>query len=366
MAKTIAQILGYRNILGLIEAIKGTIPTGIIPDVMLRPTKRVVGNKGTYFKVESMRKTAKQVMYGAPSVARELTGVTEATVTLLHAFEHILHNASVLIGLKSENNQEQEIAMSHISRQTKQFAQLFVNTRLAAWYAALSDGHIYYDKAGNLLPNAHGAVIDVDFGVPAGNKGTIDALGAGAIVTGAWNTAATDIAIQIIGLQKAAMVLSGYRIKNAFYGKNIPSYLAKNTVMKEFLKLHPQSNEDVRMGKVPNGFLELNWIPAHEAMYVDDAGTARFFWGDSAITFTPDPADTGWWGMLEGTYPIPRSIANLGADAISSAADLFLAAGIFSYAKIIDDPVAIKHHGGDTFLPYIAVPKSVFYATDVT
>lgn len=366
MAKELGQILGFRNLLGLITAVKDGLAEEILDRRLLRRTKSTIGNKGTYFKVEGNRQTAKQVMYGAPSVSRKLRDVTEVNVTLLHAFEHITHSAATLIGLKSTDDLVQQMAMEHISRQVKNFATLFTNTRIAAWFAALTSGHIFFDKDGGMLPNVHGAVIDVDFNIPAGNKGQIDALGAGAIVTGAWATGTTDIASQIADLQKAAVALSGYRIRTCYYGKNIASYIAGNDSMKEFLKMQPRSNANVLTGKVPKEFLDIEWRPAYEAMYQDDGGTNHFFWKDSMCVFTPSAADDGWWGMLEGTYPIPAGFDAIAADAADAAKSINLARGIFSYAKIIDDPVAIKHHGGDTFLPFISVPKSVFIADDVT
>jgi len=37
--------------------------------------------------------------------------------------------------------------------------------------------------------------------------------------------------------------------------------------------------------------------------------------------------------------------------------------GMFSYATVTADPPTVKQYAGDTFLPVICVPKSIFIAT---
>ncbi len=365
MAKSIQELLHYQNIIATIQAVKGGVPGGILPEQMFRPTKRFIGNMGYYFKVESTREVAQAVNYGSPSKAVKLQGVSKVPITLMHSFEHFDHDPNTLAQLLSTDNRTQLLGAEEVGRKAGDFAQRQVNLRRAAWYAAICFGKIYLSSEGALLPSSTGAAITIDFGIPAGNKNQLNALGAGNIITASWATAGTDIPLQIAGIQIAAAQLTGYPVNTAYYGKNIPSYVAKNTAMKEFLKMNPPSNQAVRLGKIPDGFLGITWRPGYTAFYKDAKGTARNFFTDDMVVFTPDVADSGWWNFLEGSYAIPTNIGQAYGGAMQALNSLATVFGNFGYATVQHDPAGIRQYGGDTALPVIAVPKAVFIA-DVT
>jgi hypothetical protein len=365
MAKTLQQLLYFKNIIAVIQAIKGGIPSGIIPPQMLNPTKKLIGNVGVYKKVESTRQTAQAVHYGAASKGIKLTGVSEVGVKLIHSFEHFDHDPNTVAQLLSQDGNMQTMGSEEVGNKIRDFGTRFTNLRLAAWYSILFNGIIWLDGEGNLLYSSSGAAITIDFGVPAGNQNQLNWDGNGAIIGASWGTAGTDIASHIMKIQKAAAVLSGYPIVNAYYGQNIPSYIAANTIMKEYLRTNPMANEAIKVGGIPKGFLNLNWIPANTAFYADKDGTARYFCGVDTVVFTPDVSDLGWWGFLEGSYAIPTNIGQIQTDALAALNSLRQVNGMFGFATVTNDPVGIRQYGGDTFLPTLNVPKSIFIA-DVT
>ncbi len=362
MSKTIGQILHHKNIMGVIEAIKGGVPSDIIPASMMTPTKRIIGEKGSFTQVTSTRKVAKSINYGAPSVLRNLSGISEVAVNLIHSYEHFNHNPNLMPLLLSLDGGQQLLGSEIVGRKAAEFTQLFMNLRVAAWFSALSKGIIYFDADGNMLVNETNAANQIDFKIPSGNRNQLNVAGNGTIITATWATAGTDISIQINALNKQSAAFTGYMPKVAYYGANVPGYLARNTTMKEFLKFHPTSNAAVRNGQVPDGFMEMTWINAAHAFYQDDSGNTKFFWGDDTVVFTPDPADSGWWGLIEGSYSIPTNVGQLPADANAALRSLQTIFGLFGYAKVTDDPVTIRQYGGDTVLPFIAVPNAVFIA----
>lgn len=362
MSKSIQEILYFENILATIAAVKGGVPGGILPETMFSPTKKTIGNAGSYFKVESTRRVAQAVMYGSPSKAVTMKGVSKVPVTLVHSFEHFYHDPNLVAVLKSLDDRIQQMGAEEVGRKAGEFAQRFVNLRRAAWYQALTEGKIYLDADGNLVHSSDLATVTIDFGIPAGNKAQLNALGAGNIITASWATAGTDIPLQIAGIQIAAAQLTGYPITNAYYGKNIPSYISKNTAMKEFLKMNPGSNQAVRRGEIPDGFINLTWRPAYTAFFADKTDTTRSFWTDDTVVFTPADNDAGWWNFLEGSYGIPTNIGQIYGDAMQSLNSLATVFGMFGYATVTHDPAGIKQYGGDTFLPVISVPKSIFIA----
>lgn len=362
MAKSIQQILHHKNFIGVIQSVKGGIPSDIIPSKMLNPTKKIRGNKGSYKKVTSTREVAQLVHYGAASKNVKLSGVQEVPIVLLHSFEHFYHEPDTVMLLTSLNEQDQLMGAEEVGRVTADFGLRYANLRLAAVYSALFKGMIFIGNEGNLLASSSGTAITVDFGIPAGNKSQLNWDGKGDIISAKWSSVDTDIPKQITNIQIAAAIQSGYKIKNAFYGKNVPSYVAKNTAMQEFLKFHPSSNETIRNGGIPNGFQNLDWYPASSAFFTDITGTTQFFVGDDDIIFTPDINDAGWWGMIEGSYPVPTDL-NIKSNAAEALNSLQNVNGMFSYAKVSDDPVTIQQFNGDTFLPTINVPKSIYIAT---
>ncbi|MGD0078742.1 MAG: major capsid protein [Sedimentisphaerales bacterium] len=359
MSTTLDVVLGTRNLIGVIEAIKpGSGASDLLPTAFLVPTKTIEGNSGDYDKVDGNRETARLIQYGSPSRARNLQGVSKIGVKLLHSFEHVNLDPSVLVNLKDPNDFRQDIGQREVSRQLLAFKSYFTNLRAGAVFSALSTGKIYFDINGNLLPSASNAYTTVDFGIPAGNKDQLDALGTGSIISAKWSTASTDISAQVENIKTAAMALTGYPIRHAFYGKSILGYFATNSGLKDCLTQNQDFSKSVGKGSIPDGLLGLSWHPMSEA-YSQLASGGKFWWPDDAVVFTPEPS-SDWWEVLEGTTPIPSNLNVVGADNAWGAVQL--AKGIFSYAQIQNDPCLIRLFAGDTFISLLKVPKAVFIA----
>ena len=339
-----------------------------------RVTRTVEGHTGTYFQVTGTRKTAKLAAYGSPSKTRQLSGVEEKPITLFHTIENISHRAAVLMNLKSMDDQKQRLGEAEVARQTAEFKQLFANLRMASIYLALANGEIYYDADGNLL--ASDTALKVDFGIPAtgvggsGNKGNFAAAAGSASILGPvgysganylWSTAGTGIHIQLKALKKVARKLTGYPLKYAFYGENILDNLVKNTIVMELMKRNSTTQAALLSGEIPDGLFGFNWIDVNQAFFEDDAGTNQEIFDPDTVVFTPE-VDRTWYELIDGTYPVPTNIGNLNAGSLEALKTILIKAGMFSYAKVTEDPVGIKHVAGDTFLPIIKVPASVFIA----
>ncbi len=374
MALTLEQIIGSESQLGLIEGVK----TGIkrpLPDEWFRSSQKVDGDSGKYTKVEGTRETARLVQYGSASKARNLTGISEVPIKLMHTFEHQVHGPSILAKLMDINGESfngtpsgpQKMGMSELKRQTEIFKQRFENLRTAAVLMALSRGVVYFDGNGNLLNSSSGAVVSVDFQVPAGHKGQLDWSGGGAIIGTSWGTISTDIMTDMEQIHEAAQSETGYPIEVAIYGKNILKYLVTNTALLELTQ--GGSNPDAAAfarHQIPDGFLNVaKWIPAPAASFADDNGTYQKLVPDDTIIFAPQP-DPSWFDVIEGTFPVPTGTGNVREDVAALMSDLKAVTGMFSYAAISRiDPPGVVQYCGDTFLPALKVPKAIFIA-DVT
>lgn len=356
--KEIGEVLHIENIMRVIKSSIATVPGGII-DEMLRPTDKTIGDSGYYFKIENTRRVAQQVMFGAASKAAKFKGISKIPIKLIHSFEHFNHEVVTLQNLLSEDEGRQKLGIELFGHKIAEFTQTYVNLRRAALYSMLSTGHIYIDNEGDLVMDSAKAIIDVDYGVPAGNKNQLDVLGDGDIIAAKWSNTATDIATQIADLQKAALTKTGYKVKLALYGKNVPGYIAGNTVMKEFLRMSPVSAKMVASGGIPMDFLDLEWRPYYAANFEDHLGTTHFFCGDNDVVFLPDIMDRGWWGLIEGSFPCPSDVRAF-SDGIEALKSMVETWGMFGYATVCVDPPSVRQYAGDTMLPVLCVANAIF------
>ena len=365
MAKSLLQILGYVPLTGLIQATTSGLPSPI-PESFFTTKGSTVGNVGRYTQVNGTRKTARLVQYGAPAMRRQLKDVASKDVKLLHTFEEIQIDMTVMQLLRNYTNpQLQARGEDEIIRQVKEFRQLFDNLRTAATLQALATGFVYFDGDGNLLPSSSGAKVTIDYGMNATtNKGQLQDAGGNTIIT-SWATASNDIPGMVRTIRKTAARRTGYKLKYALYGENIPSYLAKNDYVKDWFTRHPDKRAQyLDTGELPDGLMGLTWVPAYEAFYEDANATNRDIWTNDTVVFTPEPS-RDWWEIMEGTFPVPTTI-NLTADAVAAAGTFKDVQGMFGYGlPCTNPPGAFNGYMGDTFLPIIKVPDAVYMA-DVT
>lgn len=360
MAKTLEQILGYVPLCGVVQAVKTGIPD-VLPSEFFTTRKDVMGDSGRYTRVTGTRQTAKRVEYGAPAIKRELSAIGSYDVKLAHAFQHIDLDVKTYQSLRSYDSPEvQNLGQQEVDRQAAEFRALFDNLEKAAVYSMLSNGAIYFDSNGNLLPSSSGASLTIDYGVSANHQNQLNG-----IIGASWATATTDIPSDVRAIQKQSVLDTGYTIENAFYGINIPSYFAGNTsYVQPFLSRSPQMREMfLDTGEIPSGLFGVkNWIPVHTAFFNDNDGTNQSFFGDDKIVFTPAVNST-WYELLYGTYPVPKTFGPVGS--LQGAMNSFeLVRGMFGYATPIDNPMTARLYFGHTFLPVMKM--DCIFIADVT
>ncbi len=362
---TLQDILGGPNLCGVIRGTATGIPS-VFPESFYQVDKTVDRDTGQYTRVYGTRTVARMAAYGSPSQQRQLKGVEAVPVKLIHSVESILLSTTDYLNLlQYDDTAMQTRGMQEVTRQVREFRANFDNLRVAALTQMLFQGAIYWDGNGNLLPNSTGAKTIANFSVPTGNTGQLDPLTTGtAILDVSWDNAASDIDRQLLNLRQIATRLSGYPLKYAFYGKNVPTYLTNNTKLQNYFVRNAGDNSQyLSSADVPSPLLGLQWLPAYDAFFEDATGTLQGLVGDDQVVFTPEPSPD-WIGWLEGTYPVPTSIGAVNADATQSLRqNVTTAAGMFAYGVLSTDPVTIKMVAGDTFLPVLKVPKAIFIAT---
>lgn len=380
MGVQLAQVLGAKNIIGVIEKVKPGLREKLLPQQLLTPSRKVSGNYGTYHRTIGERRAARVTNYGSPAQTYEPTGVEEVPVNFIHAFQDFPITPSALMNLLDEGNENrQRIGMETIGRQTGDFARTFRNLRVAAISMMLANGKIMWDGLGRLTMASASAVRTLDFGIPSTNQGQLpvpryNASGAvtnSPIISASWATTSTDILTQINALKQVAVLQTGYPLVHAFCGLNVKTYLFNNTEYKDYMKRNMGAQEALIKNKIVDGFGDFQWHEMYEAFYSQDlpnpgaalsANKAIPIFDPDTIVFTPE-FDEPWYELIEGSFPIPTD-AITAKDAMELMESLEEAYGHFGFAKMGVDkqPSTIVEFQGDTFLPAILVPYSVYIA----
>ena len=378
---TLQELLGTRNLVDRVQQIKPGLAKDLLPDAFYTRTRRCDGNYGVYVRTIGERRAARTGRYGAPSQMQETHGQSDVPVTLLHAPEHVRLNPNVLLNLKAEDSEaKQKKGIQELARALADQKQRFDNLRTLAIQSALVTGGVNANIAGQLQMTSTSALTSVDYGIPAGNKNQLNALGTGPIINTSWAAAGTSIQTQIRNIKAAARRLTGYPLKNAFFGMNVLTYLLNNTEYSTFFRHNSIAQDALRQGKIPDSVGDLTWHPMGEAFYLAEGipsqgnvnaatqvlgspletGTPTQLWDPDTVVLTPD-IDSSWWEVLQGTYLAPDGQWQ-GQAAAEILDSLLEVEGLGAYAEMTTDPVALKCVMFDTFLPVIKVPSSVFIA----
>lgn len=362
MGVNLANLIGGQTLTGIIQDPRGGLPTNQLPPQLFAEGRTTTGDQGKFRRVHGTRQTARAVQYGSPARTRNLRGVTEVSVKLIHSFEEHGHDPLLLQRLMDPA--QQVTAAQEVGSQVREFRQLFQNLRVAAIISAFSlrtGANIHFDGDGNVLPTSSGAAYSVDFEVPAGNKNQLDWDGNGAIIDAAWSGASSDITAQVKELRAAAIKTTGYPVEHAIYGENVPEYLLSNNTVKELVVRNPRMNEAFSQGMIPDGLLGLRWWPGYLSFFEDEEGTVQPLIGADDVTFLPTP-DPTWYELLRGTMLVPTGLGQVTQEATQMLNSLRQVAGQFSYAAVTHNPPGVRQFAGDTFLPVVKVPRSVWYA----
>ena len=361
---SLQQILGAPNLLGIIKTTVSGIKNVWEPQ-FFEVDGKCHGNTGQFVQYSGARKLARLNNYGAPSRDRQLKELAIKPVVLMHSVENIqLKPTDYMSLLAYEDLKRQEMGIQEVKRQVKEFAVYQQNTRIAAVNAMMFWDAIYWDDQGNILaPSAVSSAYGtgIAYGTPATNTGQGTTIDGQAIISKSWSDITADIVTQIVNLKKTAVQRTGYPLKRAKYGANIPGYLAQNTEVQAFLA-RAQYTKDAQgtllleEGEIKN-FLGLEWSDGSEASFEDDNGVMQPQVGPDQISFYPEP-DSSWVGFLEGTYPVPEyaNIITQIEQVATSGLPYIETPGMFSYGVQTTDPMGLKLVHGDTFLPILKVP----------
>lgn len=360
MSKSLQEILGGRQMTGVIQTIRTGLPFPAQLNALLQPTNRIFGDKATYLKIVGTRENAQLTTYGSP--ARRITGksMSETGITLMHSFLEQAHNPTILQALLGMNGEPlQAMAIEEVDRQTAEFKARFDNSRISSVFSTIAHGHIWIDSNNFFTFTSGGAAIDINWNVPAGNTGNVSG-----IFSNSWATATTDIVGNINAVKKRQAQNTGRVPRYAVHGANIPGYVLSNNEAKTMIQGNAALATQLwNSGGIPDGFCGLTWVPADVAFGLSSGGTVTEWFDGDQISFLPE-ISKDWWRMYEGSYPIPTSI-DIKGDAVEAARSLQIVYGQFAYAVTGHNPPGVTQYAGDTYMPVLASPSDLVIADTV-
>lgn len=348
MATSINDIFSYTHLTKVVKEIESGIPK-VLPDALWTTTEAVPGNKAANTITIGSRTVSGFNPYMSKSRQFKKLDVSSRNMTLLASNRHIEFGEELQDILRRwETYQPQESRiMDLLLLQTKEFRQVFDNTRIATVTSLFAHGgRIFLDADMNLLHSSSGADLTIDMGVPAGHRNG----NPGGLITAPWSNAATDIVTQVNNLKTFARQQANYPLKYAIYGKNVASYMTANNTIKDYLARNAVYNQKfLDTAQIPDGLLDLTWIPAQDFYFVDHTDTVREMFPADQVTFIPDiTRDT--YTLFEGSTPVVNDI-NIVGDVASALRGMKEETGIGAYARMDYDPPKLLHYMFDCHLP---------------
>jgi hypothetical protein len=360
----VKEILSYLSLCGMIQTNVPTVPRRLPEKFYKTQGEKVEGDAGRYTRFTSSRAPISFNEYYAPSKARDLRPVGQMDIKLFHAHEHLSFNGQVLEAMRNFTDYNlQEKGKDWVAKQMEDArTAVEIGEDLTALFV-LCKGKVWQDSKGKMLPSSSGAFMTHDFGInQSTNVGTIGAVTG---VTGSWSSPATQIPLQLESLRIKAQQQHGYIPTTLLYGKNIPTMLAQNDFVSPFLSRNEKRNEGWLNGKFPSAtynLFDFDWYPIADAGFNDIAtGVYQLPIGDNDLIACPDP-DNSWWDKLEGSYLVPSNL-NVIQSMEGAVAALEKIYGRFAYSKLMDDPVQITAHYGNTWTYVIKNPDVVYQMT---
>lgn len=335
----ISELLAARNLTGVVQEIKSGL-FNPLPADFFSVTGQVRGQTCEWKTEEGQQQSARFTPVGAKARERDQIGMGTKTATMVHAFERLSIPGHTLANLLNPDTAVERdiLGNSEINRQLRSLKTIFSNLRIAAVCSVLSRGHIWFDGNGNILPDATGAVITVDFGIPAHHLNMVN--------TG-------DFLFDVQEVKQDVIQTTGYVPRYALYGQNVPNLVTTDAVMFDLLKRNNVWNQQfTETGKLP-AMLDLIWVDCSDLYFVDQNGTSHTWFGADQVVFLPEVnGATGWYGLYEGSDVLPGTM-DIGSAENPSVIDAF---GMFAYGCVQNNPTRIDLYGGDSFLPIIRNP----------
>lgn len=352
------SVFSYVPLTEMVTRVMGGIPK-VLPEAFYSGTRDIPGDRFRRTTFRGTRQLAKVSRYGAPPRNTQRVAHGMQDLVMLHSIEQVQVSSELLQLIRKWDTYEaQQMARDLLKQDAEEFGRRGENLRTAAIQASLAFGKLWFDTSGNLQLTSASADLEIDYRVPTTNTAQVNP-GSGDIITESWDDPEANIPTMVLNLKSRAVQLTGYPMKYAFMGKNVPGYLATNLSFQKYLSRNPAANQKyIDTGTVPDGTLGLTWVPVQDAFFADSSDAITEIFPADQVTFYPEINRTTY-ELAQGGYPVPKNFA-VAASLEGIVEQMEYVYGPFKYAYMMPGHMQINMAQGDTFLPDHKIPESIF------
>jgi len=304
---------------------------------------------------------------GPATVARHPIGHVSSTIyrshekiTLLQERIFRLRPLGTQWGTVDANGQQ------YVTRQQFILAQRFKNMREFMVSRMFRGGFQLKQSGDNWIPVDSGGQLQVDFKVPASNKGQLDMLGTGPIIDKPWSDPSADVIGHCLKVRAAFEEQHGYPLEHVWITSVTLKMLMENTGLINAAGMantvwaawgpspytNPEGIPDTGHEVVFRG---LPWLRFHvydAGLNVDGVFTKII--PDNAAIFLPNPSPD-LYEMHEGSEVVVENFNDPGSERYGFAA----------WSQRTVQPAGWELLAVDNCIPALYIPKSIAFATVV-
>lgn len=280
-------------------------------------------------------------------------------MTLFTVFNKTPFHNDVMHALREHDSRAlQQKGRAEINRIMGKFVERHRALKELVIAKVLTEGVVHYDGQGRVLESASGAAHTADFGVPAGNKGTLGGLIGESEL---FDNPAADIPAVLSAIDESAEANSLPAPTDVWvHRSNIPG-LQNNLKYQTWAVRNPAHAERVLNGEIVENLWNRTWhFWGHRYKPAGGGALVPYLPTNKAI-LTPPPA-SNIFRRANGVTLVPSEIGISGSweEALNAVQEMV---GMFAYAKLVDDPIKLLAYIGDKFIFGLNEPAAIWQAT---
>lgn len=296
----------------------------------------------------------------APQKVGTVTGVYPRSAERMELLYEKIHNLRPIGGPAGEID---AAGQNYIKKQAKSLKQAHANWREFQIAAMFRGSYTYTVVGDDMYHDFSGGSITIPYGIPAGNLGQLDMLGAGNIINTSWANPAADILGDLAQIETAFQWLHGRPLKSVVVNSVVMSYVLDNTGIKNRSGSSNTPYEEYKVadgGRDNNLFIrlkakpELKWYVVNEVLDVGATPTTTKLIADTQATFLPDINDE-WFEYEEGSEIVVEKWSGTTVERHGS----------YFWANPIDDPAGYELRAVSNGFPILYVPAAIATGTVV-
>lgn len=326
--------------------VKGGLPRPLPAGFYQHSDTTVVGVNVEYDAVSEARHSSKLVDANSPSKRVETPGRSRKYAISLGTRENLGLDAEMIAMLQSNVPILQARAKRLQMQRALDFKRRVDNLQVNLVHSVLSQGKIWVDTNGEILPTSSGAAITVDFAQTYMGSGQLSKTSVWPNTTvqvGDWSIPSTAIDQSLRALGDAYAYTTGRQVGGVFVGRNIPTYFTTNTSMQTYMSRNPViGREFADTNEIPAGMMDYSWAPAHRAFSVSSGNAITPWFDPDTITIVP-ALSSDWYENLECSLPVPSGIPFANSfEGLNDFAGMFpLTKGYGAYCYGSLDPISL-------------------------